>query len=149
MSKDPKSLDNAIAVMKKAGWRITEQRKSIYQILSEKSEPISPKDILSVHKKMHPEKSMDLVTIYRIMDKFQEIGLIHKIGQGGQYVVCEHLGCQSSFHIVEFCKICKKAVEKHVPLELVSKIFEFVKDKHGFISSEHSFCLEGYCDKCQ
>ena len=149
MSKEADSIDIAIEIMKKAGWRITEQRKAIYKILSEKKEPISPKEILKIHKSIYPEKSMDLVTIYRIMDKFQEIGLIHKIGQGAQYVVCEHLGCQSSFHIIEFCKICKSAVEKHVPHELVSKVFDFVKDKHGFISSEHSFCLEGYCSKCQ
>jgi len=149
VSKKSDQFDMAISKMKDAGWRITEQRKSIYQIIAQMKEPAAPKEILQIHKKKYPDKSMDLVTIYRIMEKFEEIGLIHKIGQGSQYVVCEHLGCSSSFHIIETCKLCKKAVEKHIPLDLMNPVFDFVKEKHGFFSSEHSFCLEGYCSKCK
>ena len=149
MSRKSKQVDLAISKMKEAGWRITEQRKTLYEILVEKNEPISPKEILNIHTKKHQGKSIDLVTIYRIMEKFEEIGLIHKIGQGSQYVVCEHLDCDSSFHIIELCKMCKNAVEKHVPINLISPIFEFIKDNHDFVFSEHSFCLEGYCKKCQ
>ncbi|MBQ49407.1 MAG: hypothetical protein CMP10_18660 [Zetaproteobacteria bacterium] len=149
MARDSENLEIAVAKMRKAGWRITEQRKSLYSILLEKSEPMSSKDILAVHKKIYSGKSMDLVTIYRIMDKFQEIGLIHKVGQGGKYVVCEHLDCKSSFHLIELCKSCGSAEEKHVPTKLISPLFDYVNKKHKFLSASHSFCIEGYCLSCQ
>ena len=141
-------MNSAIAIMKQAGWRITEQRKSMYSILSDSEGPLTPKEIMQKHKSLFPDKSMDLVTIYRIMDKFQEIGLIHKIGNGSQYVVCEHLDCRSSFHVIEVCKNCDSVSEKHVPMDLISPLFDYIKKNHEFVSAKHSFSVEGYCKNC-
>ena len=129
----------------KSRWRITEQRKTL-TVCSVSSGPTSPKEILALHKEKHLEKygSRDGLPHH---DKFEEIGLIHKVI--AQFVVCDHIGCSSAYHIIQLCKVCKKAEEKHVPYELVAPILSFVEDKHDFMSSQHSFCLEGYCKKCK
>ena len=148
MTSSSKRMELAVAKMKEAGWRITEQRKNLYTLLLDSKEAMSAKDIMEVYKHRFPVKNIDLVTIYRIMDKFQDLELIHKVSKTGHYVVCEHLDCSSSYHIIEVCKSCDAILEKHIPAEIVEKLFEYVREKHEFLPSTHSFSLHGYCKKC-
>ena len=67
-------LDAACARLREAGLRITQPRIAIISVLIARSQPIS---IEQIHAELN-NKSCDLVTVYRCLGAFEEIGLVRR-----------------------------------------------------------------------
>ncbi len=96
-AQEPLSL--ACAHLKSAGLRITQPRIAILTALIKSGQPTS---IEQIHGTL-PAGSCDLVTVYRCMGAFEEIGLVRRsFYHNGTSLYTVSLGESNSYHVV--CK---------------------------------------------
>lgn len=97
--KAPSPIELATAKLKSAGLRITQPRLAILAALSKRSAPTS---IEQLHEEVGPD-NCDLVTVYRCMAAFEEIGLVRRaFFHNGTAVYEMNLGEPTRYHVV--CK---------------------------------------------
>ena len=96
----------ATAKLKAAGLRITQPRLSILAALSARNQPTT---IEQIHQDVGPE-NCDLVTVYRCMAAFEEIGLARRaFFHNGTALYEINLGQPPRFHV--YCKATNQVVE--------------------------------------
>ncbi len=97
--KDPSLIDLATAKLKAAGLRITQPRLAILAALGNRAQPTS---IEHLHESVGA-KNCDLVTVYRCMAAFEEIGLVRRaFFHNGTALYEINLGQPTRYHVV--CK---------------------------------------------
>ncbi len=99
-------VELATAKLKAAGLRITQPRLSILAALSAREHPST---IEQLHQDVGPE-NCDLVTVYRCMAAFEEIGLARRaFFHNGTALYEINLGQPTRFHV--YCKATNQVVE--------------------------------------
>jgi len=105
-SKSPAPVEFATAKLKSAGLRITQPRLAILAELSKQTQPIS---IEHLHEKLGAH-TCDLVTVYRCMAAFEEIGLVRRaFFHNGTALYEINLGQPTRYHVV--CKNTNRVEE--------------------------------------
>jgi Fur family ferric uptake transcriptional regulator len=105
-SKSPAPVEFATAKLKSAGLRITQPRLSILAELSKQTQPVS---IEQLHDRLGA-KTCDLVTVYRCMGAFEEIGLVRRaFFHNGTALYEINLGQPTRYHVV--CKTTNRVEE--------------------------------------
>lgn len=118
-------VEIATAKLKSAGLRITQPRLAILEALSKRAKPSS---IEQIHEDVGAE-NCDLVTVYRCMAAFDEIGLVRRaFFHNGTTLYEINLGQPTRYHIV--CKHTNQVVELDAELagELRHKV-EAIEEK--------------------
>jgi Fur family transcriptional regulator, ferric uptake regulator len=98
-ARTPTAVELATARLKSAGLRITQPRLAILAALSKRAQPTS---IEQLHVDVGPD-NCDLVTVYRCMAAFEEIGLVRRaFFHNGTALYEINLGQPTRYHVV--CK---------------------------------------------
>lgn len=142
-------VDSSVAILKSTGARITKTRLAILQILSEGQAPISARELFELVSAGKDAGKMDQVTVYRILETFKELGLVHRVFPSGRYLPCFHQHCSDSLHILIRCSSCEEISELDVPQETLAPMIWYLKGEHGFLPDDHLFQVNGVCSKCQ
>ncbi|MDQ3235188.1 MAG: transcriptional repressor [Pseudobdellovibrionaceae bacterium] len=141
--------DICIRTLKESGARLTKARLALIECLSESKVPLSPKEILKrTEESLDKSESIDTVTVYRVLERLYELGLVHRVAPDGEYIACTHLTCESEPHIMTRCVNCGKATEMHVPDDILSPLIWFMKTQKKFAPKKHLFQLDGLCESC-
>jgi Fur family transcriptional regulator, ferric uptake regulator len=102
----PSAVELATSKLKSAGLRITQPRLAILAALSKRLEPTS---IEQLHEDVGAE-NCDLVTVYRCMAAFEEIGLVRRaFFHNGTALYEINLGQPTRYHVV--CKTTNRVEE--------------------------------------
>lgn len=137
-------LNDFLEILKSKGYKITEQRKAILQVLTtSKNNLISVENILTKSKKIYPKTNMS--TVYRNLEILENLNLIYKvIPENG--IALYKLICSDEHHHHIICKQCGKteAIE-FCPLNILKKLS---KEKN-FNLTDHKLELYGYCTDCE
>lgn len=141
-------VDAGTAILKKSGARITGTRQSVLRVLAGAEHPLSPKDILEKITASEDGSRIDQVSVYRILDTFLSLGLVHRVFPEGNFIACSHIGCTSLHHILLRCVGCQKSFEVDVPKETVAPIMWYLNNVESFTPSQHLFQLDGTCKAC-
>ncbi len=105
-AKAPAPVEFATAKLKSAGLRITQPRLAILAELSKQSQPVS---IEMLHDQLGAS-TCDLVTVYRCMAAFEEIGLVRRaFFHNGTALYEINLGQPTRYHVV--CKTTNRVEE--------------------------------------
>jgi len=137
-------VDEILENIRSAGYRLTEPRKAILQVLSEAEDWQTPDEI---HARARVYcTSLGLVTVYRTLAMLSEMGYVRRIH-------LEH-GCHGyvrtelvhGHHIV--CRNCRQTVE-FPGLQEVSFLIQRISDSTGYLVQEHMLELLGLCPECQ
>lgn len=142
-------LDQAIKQaqvrLKQAGLRITRPRMVVLELLLQTRVPMSP---YRIHEQLTSAgKKVDVVSVYRVLETLQEIGLVHRIGMADGYLACA-LGHTHAHEGQYFqCSHCGEVVELDLAREVVSKMREELADK-GFVIEDLNVELSGRCAGC-
>jgi Fur family transcriptional regulator, ferric uptake regulator len=105
-AKAPSAVEVATGKLKAAGLRITQPRLAILAALSRRAQPTS---IEQLHADVGAE-SCDLVTVYRCMAAFEEIGLVRRaFFHNGTALYEMNLGQPNRYHVV--CKSSNRLEE--------------------------------------
>lgn len=135
MIQDHKSL------IQEKGLKVTKSRLGVLEYLSTQD---SPSDAQQIHRQLLKLKlKLDLATVYRILEKFQELDMIKPINfEDGKvryelsdhhhhHLVCEHCG---KVEMVEECQL--------------DKVSKKIEKLHQFHITRHSLEFFGLCSKC-
>lgn len=119
------SIELATAKLKAAGLRITQPRLAILAALGK---CVAPTSIEQLHEDVGPE-NCDLVTVYRCMAAFEEIGLVRRaFFHNGTALYEINLGQPTRYHVV--CKSTNRVDE--LDLEIADELrraIEAVQEK--------------------
>ena len=126
----------------KAGKSVTPQRMAIIKQLSKSSHGVSAYDLLEqVNAAGH---EFNISTIYRVLDFWTEMGVVHKIESNNTYLVCNdshnnHLHIlfhYTKYHEIE--KSCQFSKQISIP------------DNKKFIAKKNQVVeLQGLCSGCK
>lgn len=134
--------------LKEKQFRITTSRRVVFEVLSESSKSLSPKEVFE-NIELNSEIKTDQASVYRNLILFQELGLIHKL-QDGKYSACSHgHSHEGHVHIIANCSECGVT---HEVINHNSEICEKVKSIGKLIKSFSNFSgltLEGKCKTCR
>jgi Fur family zinc uptake transcriptional regulator len=136
-------LERAEALCNERGVRLTEQRKTVLQLLCISDKPLSAYELLermrSVIKNPAPP------TVYRALDFLLEQGLVHKLESLHAFVGCAH---PDHPHASQFliCDDCGEVVEVEDPS--VSKSLKIAGKAIGFRTKRPIVELLGTCAQC-
>lgn len=126
-------------LVKGTGQRFTAQKKDVYQALKQ-----TPQTVLEILNSVTVrKKTINKVTIYRILSSFVRLGIIRKIHLGRE-VRFELTNSGHHHHLV--CMDCGGIED--IELEEES-IFTEVHRQSSFKVISHSLELFGTCKKCQ
>ncbi len=150
VAKSESFKDLCIKTLKESGARVTKPRLALIDCLASARGPLSPKEILQkTEALLDKSESIDTVTVYRILDRFAELGLVHQVAPNGDYIACTHLACEATPHIMTFCGQCETASEIHVPEAVIGPLLWYLKSEVGFEAKKHLFQLDGVCGECR
>jgi Fur family transcriptional regulator, ferric uptake regulator len=108
-------------------FKLTNQRKVVFEILTEKKEEhLSPEEIYEHIKDIYPE--IGLATIYRTLQLFEEIGLVYKLNFDDgcyRYEILSPNNKEVHQHHHLICKKCGKIIE--VKEDLMNSLEEIIE----------------------
>jgi Fur family zinc uptake transcriptional regulator len=132
---------SSINILRKADAKLTGPRRAVLAVLEKVKTPLSAYDI----EEQIPENiPISVVTIYRILDLFEKLGIVHRIHTKEGYVRCDYekeRGC----HYFAVCKSCGKSFEF---LEPACRIEKIIPKNLPFKNVEHISEIAGICDHC-
>lgn len=148
MSEYPKL---ALELLKKKGYRQTKPRELVLRVLDEAEVSLSPYDIVD-YVKNKGEKA-DVVSVYRILQAFEENGLVHKVISSGKYRKChlsedmEHHDHSAHCHHNLVCKSC--GLIEEINCQGMNLIEQVVTSSSMFKIESHALEFYGLCKNCQ
>lgn len=123
------------------GYSLTRAREQTFKLLLS-PEPQSMNELLNKAK-----GSVDRVSVYRNIDVFEKVGIVHRIYIGWKYKL--ELSDQFIGHHHHFsCLKCGRTID----IEEGADIESFVKSvaqKFNFEPRRHQFEIDGYCNNCR
>ena len=129
--------------LKDNGYRLTNARKAVVETVARTTSALNPLGVYELAKVSCP--GLGLVTVYRTLEKLEELGLIQRVHQ--------HDGCNTYLphadghqHLI-ICEQCGKA--EYFEGDDLDAFFERVAGQHGFKVREHWLQLFGLCANCQ
>ncbi len=143
-----KLLQNAEEKCQAAGGRFTNKRRDILENLIRAEHPLSAYDLVELYNQSSEQK-IQAMSVYRILDFFIEMQLVHKLPTLNKYVVCSHLACKHNHKDQYFvvCKNCGDAQEIAMNPTLTKELNESVSSV-GFQLIDAQFELLGLCNAC-
>ncbi|WP_313125395.1 Fur family transcriptional regulator [Proteiniclasticum ruminis] len=132
---------NTIEILKKHSIKVTKPRMAIYELLEKEHTGIGADYIYSTLLKEN--HSINLSTVYRTLELFEEKNLIQKYDLGEKkynFSLIRH----GHHHIVE-CDSCHKVINLDCPMK---QIEDLITKETGFHLTEHHLELKGICRDC-
>lgn len=133
---------NTTQTLKNHSIKITKPRVAIYEILENELQGIEADYIYK--KCLEQDISVNLSTVYRTLELFEEKNLIIKYDLGEKkynFSIIRH----GHHHIVE-CDSCHKVINLDCPMK---QIEDLITKETGFHLTEHHLELKGICRECQ
>ncbi len=124
---------------------LTSLRQEILVILALSNKPMGAYDILNQLKKKRPNAQPP--TVYRVLNFFLEVKLIHRIEAQNAYVCCSHASGQASHKaILLLCQTCGKGFEFE-DKAIFESIAKFSK-KNSIALDDTLIQMNGICQNC-
>lgn len=140
-------VKKAVAQLKEAGYRITQPRLFVLELLSKTKTPLSSQNIhdeLTANK-----KNLDLVSVYRILELLQEQNLVHKDVEQNGFFPCSHCkSCPDNIHIFLKCLSCCNVREIDYHGEVFADAFKRKLSKLKSKPVQENIYLNDYCLDC-
>ena len=145
--KENNFVEKSVAQLKQAGFRITRPRLFVLEFLAQSTRPLNAQKI---HENLLAnEKSLDLVSVYRILDVLLEQGLIHRDAETGSYFSCLHCEhCPEDTHIFLKCLDCSNVRELDYHGEVFSDSFKRKLSKLQNKPTKELIYLNDICASC-
>lgn len=135
--------DDWLDRLQESGYRVTAPRRVIVEILTHGQRALNPIELYDLGRKEHPH--LGLVTVYRTLEKLEELGLVQRVHQPG---ACNlYLRATTGHEHFLVCTQCGR-VETFAGDDLSGLIARTARQS-GFDVHEHWLQLFGLCAACQ
>lgn len=136
-------VQDSIQVLQTQGYKVTRPRRQVLEILEEAEKSLSPYDIQRLLRQQG--KHLNHVTIYRILDLFCSLNLVHTILSSGGFVKCT-LGNKEGCHRFMVCHNCG-TTQEFVDQQLCLQESKSTQNL-GFHTEHHFAESSGLCSNC-
>lgn len=143
MTANTTLLDEWMDQLQQSGYRRTPARTAIVAIILSTSRALEPIEIFEQGRRQ--QSHLGLVTVYRTLEKLEELGLIQRVHQPG--------GCNmylpAAFghqHLI-ICTGCGNA--EFFAGDDLSPLMERIASQSGYTISDHWLQMYGLCKNCQ
>ncbi|HUH97269.1 MAG TPA: Fur family transcriptional regulator [Anaerolineales bacterium] len=125
------------------GYRLTTARRAVVEIIAASQRALTPVEVYDAARDQYP--TLGLVTVYRTLEKLEELGLIQRVHrpQGCQAFTTAGQGHQ---HLL-LCSKCGRATL--FDGDDLDQFIQSVARKTGYRINEHWFQLFGLCENCK
>ena len=125
------------------GYRLTESRRTVVEAIASSSRALSPLEVYDLARSQHA--GLGLVTVYRTLEKLEELGLIQRVHQpqGCQAFIAAFTGHQ---HLM-LCSRCGKVA--FFDGDDLGPLFQQIGHQTGYQVHDHWLQLFGLCTACQ
>jgi len=125
------------------GYRLTGPRQAVVAILAESQFVLDPTQVFLEARINYP--SIGLVTIYRTIEKLEELGLVLRVHQpsGCHSFIAAPSGHQ---HLM-ICRSCSRA--EYFSGDNLTQLISQIGQDHGFCVQDHWLELFGLCTICK
>lgn len=134
--------------LRAAGLRVTKKKLAVIDCLSKAAQPLSAPEVFTLLGKAQSKKTIDKVSVYRILETLYELKLVHRVSPSGKYIACFHQQCTGVHHVLARCSRCKAVHEYDVSRDMVSPLAAYLKRKFGFCPDQHVLSMDGLCAQC-
>jgi Fur family ferric uptake transcriptional regulator len=137
---------NLVSIHKRlqaAGLKDTLPRQTVLAVLQAAKTTLSPAQIAK--RTAAKKQPVNLVTVYRILNVFEQLGIVHRHPCSGQYTLCQ-LDASDGHHGFLHCQTCGKT-EEFLSDELCS-IEGKIARSSGFRPLSHVAEIVGVCRFC-
>ena len=131
------------------GIRFTKRRKQVLSVLIEADVALSAYEIAK-RCNAGNDSNMPAMSVYRILDLFQEQNLIHKLDTANKYVCCAHISCSHEHDNSQFliCGSCRHVEEINLSEDAV-KALQTAASAAGFSAISPQLEIKGRCSRCE
>lgn len=135
-------LKDSTQLLKNRGYKITNPRKAVLEVLSKTEIPLSA---YNIEKKIPKRIPTNIVTVYRVLDIFEKLGIIHRIHTKEGYIRCDFKSAPGC-HYFAVCSECGRTSEflRKGPCLLRT----IVPKNIPFKSLKHLTEISGICEHC-
>jgi Fur family ferric uptake transcriptional regulator len=137
--------DLALTRLKDGGFKLTKPRMALLKAVSSATRPFSTEEIFQASKKLLKSDKCDLVTVYRSLSRFQELGLVSQIDLGDGVSRYEMNDPSGHHHHHFVCSRCGK-IEPLTLCELETQ--EQALKQAGYTGLSHRLEFFGVCPPC-
>lgn len=126
-----------------SGYRLTESRRTVVDVVAESQRALSPLEVFDQARTQHT--GLGLVTVYRTLEKLEELGLIQRVHQpqGCQAFIAAFNGHQ---HLI-LCSRCGKV--QFFDGDNLDVLIRNIHSETGYQVHDHWLQLFGVCSECQ
>ncbi len=128
-------------VLRSGGFRMTPQRRVIYESLMEAGCHVDANDLFERVRKRHP--GISLATVYRTVALLKAVGLVKALPLGEAHQHFEPAGDPAHYHLV--CTKCGQVMEFN-PVEVAAALARLVES--GWRIEAVEFFVRGICPEC-
>jgi len=127
-------------ILRDNGYSTTKARSRLFEILLT-SEPQTMHQLI-----MASDKLMDRVSVYRVIELFEKLGIAQRINIGWKYKI-ELSEVFLGHHHHMTCLTCGRviAIKDHDTLE---RLITELSSTAGFTLTAHQLEMQGYCERC-
>jgi Fur family ferric uptake transcriptional regulator len=139
-------FDNYCELLQKESYKITPQRQIILKTLLDHAEKhLSAEELHYIVKQKDPE--IGLATIYRTLEIFDNLNILHKIDFGDGCIRYEFTDQDAHTHHHLICIKCGRVIE--VNDDLLETLETWIEKRTQFHITDHQLKFFGYCKNCQ
>lgn len=139
--------ENVLEKMREAGLRLTQSRLKILELLEGTKKSLSPSEIFLTLQKKFKDQDFDRVTVYRILEKLEELEIVHAVGDG-KYIYCTHQACGHDKHFIAICTRCGNVTDVGGTTKTLQVLADFLEKEAKFKMTNDSVVIRGLCQKC-
>ena len=138
-----------IRALRQDGARVTHARVSVIDALAPALRPMTVKDVMAEVRRSSSKDGVDLVSIYRTLDKLIELNLVHRVSPSGSFLPCHHAACGHDRHVMMRCRECACIKECDVSEAAMLPLLGFLRQQHGFEAEARALQVDGVCEDCR
>jgi len=137
-------LRHAEQLCRKAGLRLTEQRRAILEIIGSSHKATGAYDVLEIMAEQGQRSAP--ITVYRALDFLMSAGLVHRISSLNAFIACHHTHGLNPVQLL-ICKACGEVGE--LEETAITKAIKNAAGKAGFAMEEPMVEVTGICAHCR
>jgi Fur family transcriptional regulator, ferric uptake regulator len=125
------------------GYRLTGSRRTVVETVASSSRALTPMEVFDLARTQHT--GLGLVTVYRTLEKLEELGLIQRVHQpqGCQAFISAFTGHQ---HLI-LCSACGRV--EFFDGDNLDSFIHGIGKQTGYQVQDHWLQLFGLCEECK
>ena len=129
--------------LKEKGYKLTQQRVAVLQVLHESDGHITAADIFERAKAKYPHVNKS--TVYRTLELMKELKLVTETNLGGDRLCYHHAEKGHHHHLV--CQRCGRIID--LDEAALEPLKELLTSKYNFLPEIRHLAIFGRCLNCQ